>query len=52
MEVNFREPQIIYILAPSTKLMEANTFTQIGPSHTHPVPVDAARVNNMIAPDR
>lgn len=52
MKVNLREPQTIYILAPGNKLVEANTFTQIGPSHTYPVPVDAAIVNNMVAPDR
>lgn len=48
MEVNLREPQTIYKSAPCTKLVEANTFTQIGPFHTHPVPVDSAIVNNFI----
>lgn len=42
MKANLREPWSFYRSAPSSKLEEANPFTQVGPydSHSGPVGID------------
>ena len=47
VEADFREPCSFYRSAPSSKLVEADPYTQIGPSHTRPGQVDAATNNKQ-----